>query len=151
MDTSSKPSGLGKESGKIEKNAEFPVGCKRVARDGSAWKFWVHQMSEPVKEIEVEVLEIDGVRQESRVDDCASGRGVWGEQHKAPPWAGWQGKVRGLDRRWWPLWVLLGLVLAFFAVVVGVIAMVVMLVIRLVVGFVKALSGASGGAVRLPR
>ncbi len=132
----------------MEKNAEFPVGCNRVARSEIAWKFWAHEMSEPVKEIEVEVLEIDGVKQDSRIDDEARGRS---EQRQVPPWAGWHGKVRGLDRRWWPLWVVVGMLLAFFAVVAGVAAMAAMFVVRMAGGLVKALrGGGSGRVIRFP-
>ena len=53
--------------------------------------------------IEAEVLEIDGSPPpEPQV------------QEPEPAWKSMRGKVLRLDRRWWPLWVLLGLVVFAF-------------------------------------
>lgn len=91
------------------------------------------------KTIEVEVVEIDGiavdprpVREETR---SAGGR---------IDWSVWQGKVKSLDPRWWPLWLVLGFVVLVVVVAVGLCVAVVFVTWRIFVamlkGFVNLLS-----------
>ena len=92
---------------------------------------------EQQKEIEVEVVEIDTVTTASG-QQISVGRENDSGYHEAPErpvWQQWQGRVRQLDSRWWPLWALLGvLVLALLAtvgVVVGLAVMAIVLCQRL--------------------
>ena len=61
-------------------------------------------MSDRVGEIEVEVLEIDGVKPAEPTGEQPAGK-----HGKVPAWMDLRGRVGKLDRRWWPLWVALGL------------------------------------------
>jgi hypothetical protein len=64
--------------------------------------------------IEVEVVEIDGV--------AVVPRPVKGETPNTRgriDWTAWQGRVRRLDARWWPLWLVLGTIVLVLTVVVG--------------------------------
>ncbi|MFT3991759.1 MAG: DUF3153 domain-containing protein [Luteolibacter sp.] len=95
--------------------------------------------------IEVEVVEIDGVspaasRQasEDRETRSDSARGDWQQ------WQSWPGKIKTLDARWWPLWVVLGILAVFLILTVGVVLGAVFLIARLIrnilVGFVSLFS-----------
>ena len=85
-------------------------------------------MTQESQAIEVEVVEIDGAAPPAKVEP----------QEQAPrQWQNWQGRIRTLDSRWWPLWVLLG----------G-IAVVLMLTVGLVIGFVFVIFRILGGILR---
>lgn len=93
-------------------------------------------MPQQATEIEVEVVEVDGVApappRESGGPRPAPG-GTWQD------WRHWQGKARTLDSRWWPLWVLLGIVALVLALTVGLVAGVLFLIVRLCVRLLRAL------------
>lgn len=79
----------------------------------------------PTKEptIEAEVVEIDGVAVESRSSarpskDAQARRETWSS------WGHWQGRVKTLDARWWPLWLVLGFVALVLIVAIGMCAAV---------------------------
>lgn len=78
--------------------------------------------------IEVEVVEIDGV---APVPSTA-------EKEKQPKpsapfdWQKWYGRIRKLDARWWPLWVVLGVIALFLLLTVGVILGAIYLVYRII-------------------
>lgn len=59
-----------------------------------------------------------------------------------PAWHQWQGRVKQLDARWWPLWVLLGVIVVFLVLTVGVVVGAFILV-------VKIISSLLGGIARL--
>lgn len=84
--------------------------------------------NEPV--LEAEVVEIDGVAVEMRPQ---SRGGFAGEV--------WRSRVKRLDPRWWPLWLLLAFVVLALAVAVGICAFVVLVIWRvlraLLNGFAK--------------
>ena len=84
--------------------------------------------------IEVEVVEIDGItpvpQPEVRADSPP--RQPWND------WQNWQGQVRRLDSRWWPLWVLLGAVVVFLLLTVGVFLGIVFLILRTLRGILRA-------------
>jgi hypothetical protein len=88
-------------------------------------------MPEDSKEIEVEVVEIDGVAPVvTREPEPVSGeRRIWGH---------WQGRVRQLDSRWWPLWVILGIIAFALLITVGLVAGVIFLIVRLCLNLVRA-------------
>jgi hypothetical protein len=91
--------------------------------------------------IEAEVLEIDGSPAPPPAQPIPPNRA-------GDAWRSMQGKVLRLDRRWWPLWVLLGIialalfaVIAFFVVVFLVIAKIVGGILRLFTGGVSGRPG----------
>ena len=97
-------------------------------------------MTEEPTTIEVEVLEIDGQpappAAESRQKPPQGGRWPQGAGH----WRGWSASLSRLDRRWWPLWVLLALVGVVLLVIVGLVAACVWIVFA----FARALLRAVG-------
>lgn len=84
--------------------------------------------------IEVEVVEVDGIIQPSRSKPVD-------ETHAQQDWRQWQGRVRTLDSRWWPLWVVLGLVLVVLMLTVGVVVAVVFVIFRILIAIKRALFG----------
>jgi hypothetical protein len=89
--------------------------------------------------IEVEVVEIDGI--------AVPPRPVGGEAPHARgriDWTMWQGRVKRLDARWWPLWLVLGVIILVLAVAVGMCVAVVFVAWRIFkaffVGIVRLLS-----------
>ena len=89
-------------------------------------------------EIEVEVLEIDGVAPlvpQTQAEEYPSQQG--GRQD----WRNWQGQVRKLDSRWWPLWVFLGIIAVVLALTVGLVLGVLFLIARMCLKIVRALLG----------
>ncbi|WP_411826163.1 hypothetical protein [Luteolibacter sp. AS25] len=75
--------------------------------------------------IEAEVVEIDGVSVEPRPVEKNRAGGDWQD------WRSWQGKVRELDPRWWPLWAFLGAIGLVLLVVVGMCAAVILVIYKL--------------------
>lgn len=84
-------------------------------------------------EIEVEVVEIDGIVPAVPPDRHVRGaaaRGDWQD------WRQWQGKVTRTDSRWWPLWVVLGTCAMVLVATAGLVVGVVFLILR---GFARML------------
>jgi len=108
------------------------------------------QDSEPVT-VEVEVTEIDGVTHQ------ADGPAVEPKPKPVPTtrprgWAEWSGRVRTLDSRWWPLWVVLGIIGVVLALTVGLVIAAIYLTFRIIFGVFRwigaFLTGSpSGGAI----
>lgn len=93
-------------------------------------------MSQQGTEIEVEVVEIDGVAPSApqpRAGETAQARGEW------QAWRKWQARVRKLDSRWWPLWVFLGVIAVALALTVGLVIGVVFLIFRILTNLVRAI------------
>ena len=84
--------------------------------------------------IEVEVVEVDGIVQSSRSKP---------EEEARPQqdWRQWQGRVRTLDSRWWPLWVALGVIAVLLMLTVGVVVAVVFVIFRILIAIKRALFG----------
>lgn len=90
-------------------------------------------MNREPQEIEVEVVEtIDSV---PRRDRPPPADGPAGPQ----PWQAWRGRIRTLDRRWWPVWVVLGIVLLVLALTVGLVAAAAWLIVSAVLRAIRAL------------
>lgn len=85
-------------------------------------------MSQAEQTIEAEVVEIDGVAVEPRPAPKQAKN--WNSKN----WATWQVRVKKLDARWWPLWLVLGFVVLVFVVAVGMCAAVVWITYRLIMG-----------------
>ncbi len=95
-------------------------------------------MTKEATEIEVEVLEIDGVAPVAKApaaDENPQSGGDWQD------WRKWQGRVRRLDGRWWPLWVFLGVIALALLLTVGLVLGVVYLIVRFCVNVIRALLG----------
>ena len=92
-------------------------------------------MTNDVTEIEVEVVEIDGV------EPVVAGPrgGQTRPQSDWHDWKQWQGKVRRLDSRWWPLWGGLGIIALGFLLTVGLLVAVVFLMLRGGLNLVRAI------------
>jgi len=93
-------------------------------------------MRPETNEIEVEVLEIDGV--------APLVPQPHGQDHGVPPeetrdWRHWQGRVARLDSRWWPLWVLLGAIAMVVVLTLGLVLGVLFLIFRVILGIVRAI------------
>lgn len=86
--------------------------------------------------IEAEVLEIDG-----SPPPAPDPKGARSAQGAGMPWDSLRGKVLTLDRRWWPLWVLLGLVALALVLTVGVVVAAIVIVAKIVGGILRFLLG----------
>lgn len=82
--------------------------------------------------IEVEVLEIDGAAPAAPAPEPAA-------ESTPPPWTAWQGRIRQLDARWWPLWVILGVLALGLLLTVGVVVGVSVLVLRTIVRLIRGI------------
>ena len=95
-------------------------------------------MTKEATEIEVEVVEIDGlapVVAQARAGESPQTHRDWQD------WRQWQGKVRTLDSRWWPLWVLLGIIALFLLLTLGLVIAVVYLIVRVCRKIIRAIVG----------
>jgi hypothetical protein len=97
--------------------------------------------AEPVT-VEVEVTEIDGTNtRNERPQPTPQPTG-----RRNNHWtAGWGGRVRTLDARWWPLWLLLGIVALVLVLTVGLVLAIFYLAFRIVLGAVRAIGGLFAG------
>lgn len=84
--------------------------------------------------IEVEVVEVDGITQPTRFETAD-------EPRPQQDWRQWQGRVKTLDSRWWPLWVVLGLVAVVLMLTVGVVVLVIFVIFRVLVGIKRLIFG----------
>lgn len=86
-------------------------------------------MSGSEQTIEAEVVEIDGIAVEPKPvrEDSAKGA-PWAR------WGNWQGQVKRLDLRWWPLWVVLGIIALVVFVAVGMVVAVLFVAFRIIAG-----------------
>jgi hypothetical protein len=83
----------------------------------------------------IEVVEIDGVavlprpvRDEER------------ETRSRIDWSMWQGRVKRRDARWWPWWLVLGIIVLMLAVTVGVCVAVVFVFWRILKGLLHGIA-----------
>jgi hypothetical protein len=89
--------------------------------------------------IEAEVLEIDGS------PPPAPHQPEPEPPRRDDPWQSMRGRVVKLDRRWWPLWVLLGIVALTLALTLGVVVAAVVIVFKIIGGVLRLLIGAGAG------
>lgn len=90
-------------------------------------------MSNEPQAIEVEVLEIDGAEPPANFNPRKD------PAQRQPPWQNWHGRVRQLDARWWPLWVILGAVMIVLMLTVGVVIGVLLVIFRIIRGIIRAI------------
>lgn len=82
--------------------------------------------------IEVEVVEIDRTTPPAKFDR---------REDRPPrrPWQNWQGQVRTLDSRWWPLWLVLGAIAILLMLTVGLFLGIIFLIFRILRGILRAI------------
>ena len=85
--------------------------------------------------IEAEVVEIDGVAVEPR-----PARREAPKTRGRVDWTAWQGRVKRLDARWWPLWLVLGAIVLVLAVTVGMCFAVVFIAWRIFKGLINGIA-----------
>jgi uncharacterized membrane protein len=90
--------------------------------------------------IEAEVLEIDGAPPPAHQGQEPQ------ENERSRSWKALQGKVLRLDRRWWPLWVLLGIVAFVVIMLIGSVVALFVVVAKVLGGILRFLTG--GGSAR---
>lgn len=89
-------------------------------------------MTNEPQAIEVEVVEIDGAAPPAKFEG----------REESPPrqqWQNWQGRVRRLDSRWWPLWVFLGAIAFVLVLAAGLFLGIVFVIFRILSGIVRAI------------
>ena len=87
-------------------------------------------MTNEPQAIEVEVVEIDGAAPPAKVE----------HQEQAPQqWQNWQGRIRKLDSRWWPLWVLLGAIGVVLLLTVGLVIGIVFVIVQILGTILRAI------------
>lgn len=90
-------------------------------------------MTNEPQAIEVEVVEIDGAAPLAKVESQEGRPRPWQD------WQNWQGRVRQLDSRWWPLWVLLGVIVVGLVLTVGLVIGIVFVISRILGGILRAI------------
>jgi hypothetical protein len=92
-------------------------------------------MTRESTDIEVEVVEIDGVAPVAREPRTGNTppRGDW------HVWRQWRGQVSRLDSRWWPLWVVLGIIALALILTLGLVLGVVFLIVSLMMKLLRAI------------
>jgi hypothetical protein len=95
-------------------------------------------MNQEPQAIEVEIVAIDGIAPPVKVENQASSSPHSSERGR-PQWQQWGGRVRQLDSRWWPLWVILGVIVVFLLLTVGLVLGIVFMMFRILRGIVRAL------------
>jgi hypothetical protein len=108
-------------------------------------------MSKEATEIEVEVVEIDGAapivaqsRSRPRTDtdmDFDDEASPTSQGFRGRDWQQWQGRIRTLNSRWWPLWVLLGIIAVFLLLTLGVVIAAIYLVLRVIRKILRLITG----------
>jgi len=89
----------------------------------------VESMSTESQAIEVEVVEVDGIVPAARPDRRDETRQP---ETGGTTWSGLQGRVLKLDSKWWPLWVVLGILGVFLLLTFGLVIGVLFVVFHLV-------------------
>ncbi len=90
-------------------------------------------MTNEPQAIEVEVVEIDGAAPPAKVEASEEA------PRQRREWQQWQGRIRTLDSRWWPLWVFLGIIAVTLLLTVGVVVGIVFMIFRVLSGLIRAI------------
>ncbi len=88
-------------------------------------------MTQEPQAIEVEVVEIDGAAPPVRVERA--------RETQRQNWQNWQGRIRKLDSRWWPLWVVLGAIGVVLLLTVGLVVGVVFVIFQILSAILRAI------------
>lgn len=87
--------------------------------------------------IEVEVVEVDGMTVQTQADTPQ----VESHSDRRSDWRQWQGRVTKLDSRWWPLWVILGIIALGLILTLGLVLGVIFVVFRIIRGILRMIFG----------
>lgn len=90
-------------------------------------------MTTPLQAIEVEVVEIDGAAPPERFKPSEN------SQPRLSWQTNWQGRIRRLDSRWWPLWTLLGIVAVALLLTVGLVIGIIYVIFSILRSLIRAL------------
>ena len=92
-------------------------------------------MNREIKDIEVEVVEIDGVETVSTkpLDEEILPSHGWQARRQ------WSGRIGHLNTRWWPLWVILGIVALALFLTAGVAIGAIFLIVGVLVKLLRAI------------
>lgn len=90
-------------------------------------------MTNESQAIEVEVVEIDGAAPPVKFETPEEA------PRQRQDWQQWQGRIRTLDSRWWPLWIFLGVIAVALLLTVGVVVGIVFMIFRVLSGLVRAI------------
>lgn len=93
----------------------------------------------PTEPIEVEVVSIDDVAPSRPSPEAPKAKVETNPQQEA--WQKFQGRIRTLDRRWWPLWSLLGLVFVVLFLTVGLVFGTLFIIFKMIKGVLGMLLG----------
>lgn len=97
-------------------------------------------MNHEPQAIEVEIVEIDGIAASAKFDNPdASALDSSGREQ--PRWKQWSGRVYQLDRRWWPLWMILGVIVVFLLLTVGLFLGIISVIFLVLRGIARAIFG----------
>ncbi len=101
--------------------------------------------SEP-ETLEAEVLEIDGIA------PAPSPAGPTENPRGWQDWRTWQGRIRMLDARWWPLWLFLGIIaitlILTIGLVLGILFITLRILTRILRSFFSLFAPQQGGVIR---
>ena len=86
--------------------------------------------------IEVEVVEIDGAPPPANFRPHEEAKPTPPDWQK---WQKWLGRIRRLDRRWWPLWVILGTVGVLLLLTVGAVLGAILVISRMLSRVARAI------------
>ncbi len=92
-------------------------------------------MTNESQTIEVEVIEIDGAVPSAKFSPSEQ------PPSPLPDWPKWLKRlnwIRHLDRRWWPLWVILATAGVFLFLTIGIVVGVILVIFRVLNGVVRA-------------
>jgi len=81
--------------------------------------------------LEAEVVEIDGVAPVPSPSGPEQNPRGWQD------WRTWQGRVRTLDARWWPLWLILGILAFTLILTIGLVVGIVVITFRILTGILR--------------
>lgn len=125
----------------VESSTFFPFGSIRIASPEITVEFPVVDriMTTESQAIEVEVVEIDGAAPPAISRHGHEPAPEARAQRQWQDWSRWQGRVRQLDSRWWPLWVFLGVIAIVLMLTVGVVLGIVFAIFKIITGFLRAL------------
>ncbi len=93
-------------------------------------------MTKETTEIEVEVVEIDGLAPVATPTPAPES--THPPRHDWQDWRQWQGSVRRLDSRWWPLWIILGILALGLFLTFGLVLAVIFGIVRLILRLIRA-------------
>jgi len=88
-------------------------------------------MRDEPETLEAEVVEIDGVAPVPSPSGPQKNPRGWQD------WRTWQGRVRTLDARWWPLWLILGILAITLILTIGLIIGIGIITFRILTGILR--------------